>query len=260
MKKLNYSFKKVDLFLLLFLGIIIAATIYCALNPNFGNYFSVRNWFTSSTLRKVSYWVAVGFTMIVCFFGALIPVPTPYIIPISLFSGIWYNTYGIRGAWYLILGLVVLAALANTIGNLITYLIGDGAQYIMKKQDPEAQNIWTKIILKHPKATPIVIFIFGLTPLPDSLLLIPLGIAKYDIKKTFIAMFLSRVIMMGVCALAGIFAIKWFFNEGTGQDPYGWISGIIILYIMWAIIVFMMKYKPKEKNQEAKVKVEEKNL
>ncbi|HEY0090779.1 MAG TPA: hypothetical protein VGB37_18150, partial [Candidatus Lokiarchaeia archaeon] len=63
MKKLNYSFKKVDLFLLLFLGIIIAATIYCALNPNFGNYFSVRNWFTSSTLRKVSYWVAVGFTM-----------------------------------------------------------------------------------------------------------------------------------------------------------------------------------------------------
>ncbi len=72
-------------------------------------------------------------------------------------------------------------------------------------------------------------------------------------------MFFSRVIMMGVCALAGIFAIQWFFNEGTGQDPYGWISGIIILYIMWGIIAFMMKYKPKEKNQEVLAKVEEKN-
>ena len=258
MKKPKYSLKIIDVFLLFLLGIIIAVSIYCVLNPNFGEYFSVRNWFTSRTLGKVSFWVAVGFTMIVCFFGALIPMPTPYIIPITLFSAIWYNTYGI-GAWYMILGLVVLAAFANTIGNLITYLIGEGAQYVMKKEDPEVQNVWSRIILKHPKATPIAIFIFGLTPLPDSLLLIPLGIAKYDIRKTFFYMFFSRVLMMGFCAFAGIFAIKWFFVEGTGEDPYGWISGIIILYIMWLVIVIMLKYKPKEKKQEVIVKVEEKN-
>ncbi|MFX0142203.1 MAG: hypothetical protein ACFFDN_51670 [Candidatus Hodarchaeota archaeon] len=253
MKDFRYSFKKIDIFILLLLVIIVVITILCALNPTFGEYFSVANWFGSESLAKIPIWIAIGFVMLVCFLGALIPIPIPYGLSITLFAAVWLNEFGLA-AWGFIILLVFLATLANTIGDLIDYLLGKGAQYVMGKDEPEVQNIWTRIILKKPKAIPVVIVIFGLTPLPDSLLMVPLGIAKYDIKKTFIWMFISRFVMMLIFALAGIYAIEWIFSEGAGDDPYGWVLGVVFLYILWILIVIMVKYnKPKEekKTQEA---------
>ncbi|MFX1394962.1 MAG: hypothetical protein ACFFAH_15520 [Promethearchaeota archaeon] len=249
MKDFKYSFKKIDIFLLLFLIIIVVITILCALNPTFGEYFSVANWFGSEALGEIPIWVAIGFVMLVCFLGALIPIPIPYALPITLFAAVWFNAFGLA-AWGFIILLVFVATLANTVGDLIDYFVGKGAQFVMSKDEPEVQNIWTRIILKKPKAIPAVIVIFGLTPLPDSLLMVPLGIAKYDIKKTFIWMFISRFVMMLFFALAGIYAIEWIFSEGAGDDPYGWVLGVVFLYVLWVLIVIMVKYKkPKEEKK-----------
>ena len=241
---MNYKIKKMDIFLLIFLAIIIAATILCIINPTFGEYFSVANWFGSETLSKINVWTAIGFTMLVCFLGALIPIPVPYTIPVTLFAGAWYRDMGIS-AFGLIILLVVAAAIANTIGDMVDYMVGKGAKHLMDKDDPEIQDRWSQIILSKPKAIPYIIVIFGLTPLPDSLLMVPLGIAEYNIKKTFLWMLFSRILMMSFYAIIGIFAIEWL--TGMGDDPFGWILGIIFLYILWLIIAIMVKYKPKPK-------------
>ena len=239
---MNYKIKKIDIFLLVFLAIIIAITILCIINPTFGEFFSIANWFGNEALSKINVWVAIGFTMLVCFLGALIPIPVPYTIPVTLFAAAWYRDLGITAIGLIIL-LVVAAAIANTIGDMIDYLVGKGAKYVMSKDDPEIQDRWSQIILRKPKAIPAIIVLFGLTPLPDSLLMVPLGLAEYDIKKTFIWMFLSRILMMSFYAIIGIFAIKWFI--GTGDDPFGWVFGVVFLYILWLIIALMVKYKPK---------------
>lgn len=245
MVKIQYTFKKIDIFLLIFLLIIIATTILCILNPNFGEYFTLSSWFKSESLGNVPIWVAILFVMLVCFLGALIPIPIPYTLPITIFAAIWFSQYGLT-AWVFILILVLCATFANTVGDMMDYLIGHGAQYIMNKDDPQVENRWSRIILSKPKAIPGVIVLFGLTPLPDSMLMVPLGIAKYDKKKAFLWMFISRFVMMMIFALAGVFTLELFTGEQEG--PFGWVFGIVMLYVLWLIIVIMLRYKPKKKD------------
>ena len=243
--------KKTDIFLGALLGIIVIITILAALNPNFGAYFSIDNFFETTALDKVPIWIAMLFTMLVCFLGALVPFPIPYAIPVSLFSAIWLKQYGMA-AWGLILLLVLLATIANTIGDLIDYWIGEGAQHIATKDNPEAETRWSQIILKKPKAIPWVIVLFGLTPLPDSLLMVPLGMVKYNVKKTMLWMFCSRFIMMFIFALAGIFALDFLLVEGGADSEYGWIVGVVLLYLIWALIFTMVKIKPEEQETSEK--------
>ena len=258
MRDFKYSVKKIDIFLLVFLIVIVIVTILCVINPTFGEYFSIANWFGSEALGNVPIWIALLFVMLVCFLGALIPIPIPYALPITLFAAVWFKTLGLT-AWALIIVLVFLATLANTIGDLVDYLVGKEAQHLLSKEDPEVQNRWSQLILSKPKAIPAVIVLFGLTPLPDSLLMVPLGMVKYDIKKTFIWMFLSRIVMMSFFALGGILAIEWFFSEGGGDEPFGWVFGVVMLYVLWVIIAIMAKYKPKPKELQ-KEENEEENI
>ena len=77
--------------------------------------------------------------------------------------------------------------------------------------------------------------------------MVPLGMVKYDVKKTFIWMFLGKIIMMLVMALLGIFA-QQFLGLFSGEGITGLIIGIASLYIMYFMIVFFFKFKPKEDN------------
>ncbi|MFX1444093.1 MAG: hypothetical protein ACFFHV_11810, partial [Promethearchaeota archaeon] len=154
------SLKKIDVFLIILFVIITIIAFLAALNPDFGQALSVRNFFETSELDKVPFWVAVGFTMLVCFLGALVPFPIPYSLPITLFSAVWIKTYGLA-AWGYILLLIIFATIAVTVGDLIDYYIGKGAHYIMTKDDPELQTRWSQIILNKPKAIPAIIVVFG---------------------------------------------------------------------------------------------------
>ena len=235
--------KKTNVFLIIFLAIIVIITILCIIFPSFGAIFNLGNWFNTDALGSVNYWIAIGFVMLICFLGALVPVPIPYMLPVALFSAAWIADDSlITIAWLYIIGLVLSSSLANTIGDILDYYIGRGAEHILSQDDPELQNRWAKIILKRPKVIPFVILIFGVSPLPESLLMVPLGMVKYDVKKTFLWMLIGKILMMLVMVFLGQLLINLgFFDEG----PVGWIIGIGSLYLMWIIIVFMIKYKPK---------------
>ncbi len=235
--------KKTNIFLIVFLAIIVIITILCIIFPSFGAIFNLGNWFNTGALGSVNYWIAIGFVILLCFLGALVPVPIPYMLPVALFSAAWIADGSlINIAWLYIIGLVLFSSLANTIGDIIDYYIGRGAEYVLSQDDPELRNRWANIILKRPKAIPFVILIFGVSPLPESILMVPLGMVKYDVKKTFFWMFIGKILMMLLMVFFGQILINLgFFDEG----PVGWIIGIGSLYLMWIIIVFMIKYKPK---------------
>ncbi|MFX1274825.1 MAG: VTT domain-containing protein [Promethearchaeota archaeon] len=247
MERSEKSNLKTNIFLIIFLIILIIVTILSVIFPDdIGNLFAIGNWFNEEVLASYNYWLAIGFTMLLCFLGALIPIPIPYMLPVALFTVAWVNTYSF--AWVLIIGLVLFSALSNTIGDIIDYYIGRGTEYVLSQENPEMENRWSKIILYKPKLIPGVILIFGASPLPESLLMIPLGIAKYDIKKTFFWMFLGKIVMMTLMAGFGILGIV-SSSEGESSifdifdSP---IIGIGVLFIIWIMIVFMVKYKPKK--------------
>ena len=257
-KEIKNSLKKIDIFLIVLFVIITIIAILAALNPDFGQTLSVKNFFETSELDKVPFWLAVGFTMLVCFLGPLVPFPIPYSLPVTLFSAVWIKTYGVA-AWGYIFLLIFFGTIAVTVGDLIDYFIGKGAKIVLSKDDPELQSRWSQIILSKPKAIPAVIVVFGITPLPDVLLMVPLGMAEYDIKKTILWMFVGRFIMILIFALAGVFTIELAYAEGSGQDSYEWVLGIVLLYLMWVLIAVMAKFMPKKSTppkQEEDPKIE----
>jgi membrane protein YqaA with SNARE-associated domain len=233
---------KINLFLLIFLLIVIIIAVLCILYPDFGEVFNIGNWFDADALGNVNYLLAFGFTMLVCFLGALVPVPIPYPLPITLFSSAWISLLGFS-AWGLIILLVAFGTLANTMGDMVDYTIGRGAETVMKEDKEE--NRWHKLILNYDRAIPGIIVLFGLTPLPDSTLMVPLGVANYDMKKTLLWMYVGRFFMMFIYALGGVFALDWLIELTSSEG--GWVFGVVTLFLMWGIIFFMLKFKPKIK-------------
>jgi membrane protein DedA with SNARE-associated domain len=84
----------------------------------------------------------------------------------------------------------------------------------------------------------VVIFIFALLPLPDDIILIPLGMLRYDLKKALVAAFLGKVAMCTIIANAGYYSftyIKGIFESG------GIIGGIVSVVILIIILVMMIR-------------------
>jgi membrane protein YqaA with SNARE-associated domain len=226
----------------------VLLTIFAARYPDFGNLFIITNWFGTETPSDVTYGLAIGFTMLACFLGALVPFPIPYAIPVSTFAYLWF--FNSPNPWLWMTILVATAALANTIGDSFDYIIGRGAEYFVSKDDPGQTNQWAQLILTKPRWIPFIVFLFALTPLPDSLLLVPLGIVKYSPKKALIAMYLGKFLMMWAYAWAGILTIDPLLALLGGEGS--WVSGILLLFGVWLIMAIMLKVKPKTKSNPPK--------
>ena len=247
-KDLKKSQKKINIILLSFLAVIIIVTILSALYSDIGELFDLTNWFGSGALDSIPILLAFGFTILVCFIGAIIPIPIPYPIPITAFTATWLISN--ENAFLLITLLVLLAAISNTIGDMLGWGIGRGAQSLLSRESPELQNPWSQLILKKPKLIPLIIFIFAASPLPESILLTTLGFLKYDKKKVLLYCFMGKIVMMVIFALLGVISLGFLslFAEGGGES--GWISGVITLYILWGIIVVLVKFKPKVNDEK----------
>lgn len=200
--------KKIDWFLLIFLLIIIILTPIILSNPGFASKFDI------SGINLDKYWLVIGFLMLVSVLGALIPIPIPYILPAAFVAGqyIVYDqgiyTFTVENALLKVIGIIFFAAIGNALGDFLDYIVGNGAGHAMEKDEPDLSNKWSQRILKHPKAIPGIIVAFGLTPLPDSLLLVPLGVVKYPIKKTLLWMYVGKVGMFLVVTIAGIYGVN----------------------------------------------------
>lgn len=249
--------KKIDWFLVIFLLILIALTPLIYLNPNFADGFNVANWFGSENYENFNYWAAIGFLIIVSILGALVPFPIPYIIPAAVFASAYYSSEIVEFRIIKIIGIVFLAAFGNSIGDFLDYIIGNGAGHVMSKDQPDLTDKWSQRILKKPKAIPGVIVCFGLTPLPDSLLLVPLGLVKYPIKKTLFWMYIGKIGMFTIVVIAGILSIEPILNLlGEGGGDSGPTVGVVLLFLMWFIIALMAKWDSIFKKKE-KISIEE---
>ena len=84
---------------------------------------------------------------------------------------------------------------------------------------------------------PLAIFVFALTPLPDDLLFIPLGILKYKFIKAFIPAIMGKILMIYILAYFGRLGqdiILLIFGQGNE-----WV-GMIITIALLALILFLL--------------------
>ena len=133
----------------------------------------------------------------------------------------------------LLLGLV--CGLGATIGEFSAYLIGRGGRELIEGSYGRRLERAKTLIQRYGM---LAIFFFALTPLPDDLILIPLGMLKYSLRKALVAAFLGKVAMCLAIAYAGRFSfevVRDVFESG------GALGGVISAVLLVIVIVAMIK-------------------
>lgn len=168
--------------------------------------------------------------------GALSVIfPIPYTVVIFTLGGAKIN-----GVWVFEPVLVAVAAgLGSAIGEFSGYLLGFGGRKIISEKYKKKMDFLLKIFDKYGL---IAIFFFALTPLPDDLLFIPLGVMRYNLIRAFIPALIGKFCMNLIIAYSGRFSV------GIIRDIFGvesdWISTLIgmILAIVLLIVVFVIMF------------------
>lgn len=164
-------------------------------------------------------------------------VPIPYTVVIFILGGL--QTFD--PLW-----IAVAAGLGSAIGEFSGYLLGVGGRKVIGDRYKKKMDFLTKLFKKYG---PIAIFIFALTPLPDDLLFIPLGIMRYSLLRAFIPALLGKFFSNLIIAYSGRLSleiVKSLFgveSEGTSL-LIGTIIGIVLLVIVF-IIMFKLDWEKR---------------
>ncbi|HUT17439.1 MAG TPA: VTT domain-containing protein [Acidobacteriota bacterium] len=183
-------------------------------------------------------------------------VPIPYTIVIFILGGV-QDTFG---NWVFDpLWIAVAAGIGSAIGEFSGYLLGVGGRKVISDKYKKKMDFITKLFKKYG---PIAIFVFALTPLPDDLLFIPLGVMRYGLIRTFIPALLGKFFSNLIIAYSGRLSLQiigdLFGVEGEGTSLLiGTIIGIVLLIIVLIIMFkldwekYFAKYvdEPKESSQ-----------
>jgi len=162
---------------------------------------------------------------IISFIGSVsIIFPIPYTIVIYL-SGAFLDPFFVA----------ISGGLGAALGEFSGYALGYYGRTVVSKERHRKMEYMVKLFDRYG---PAAIFLFALTPLPDDLLFIPLGVMRYPFLKAFVPALLGKTLMTFILAYSGqqsIELIKTVFGEA------GWIGTVITAALLMVIIVAMIK-------------------
>jgi len=162
--------------------------------------------------------------------------PIPYTVVIFALGGL-----KVGEAWaFEPLWIAVAAGIGSAVGEFSGYLIGFGGRKVIGEKYKKKMEFLMKLF---DKFGPIIIFLFALTPLPDDLLFIPLGVIRYSLIRALVPALIGKICMNFIVAYSGRLSIQVIRDIfGVESD---WISALIgmILAIALLVIVFVIMFK-----------------
>ncbi|MHA1301934.1 MAG: VTT domain-containing protein, partial [Candidatus Helarchaeota archaeon] len=208
------KFTKTDWIFSIILGILGILSIYFFFEPSAGSFLSFSSW----TIDQINFGTTLLIVFIVCLIGNLLPIPTPYtfiIIPATL-------TFP---SYFWLIGLI--ASFGALLGEIVGFGVGRGTIEILKNREINIEKIekWKQLANERPRFVMFLIYLFGLTPLNDDNIMVPLGLAEFDFKKTVFSCFLGKLSMMMLFAAGTVIGMEFVF----GQMGYSDIEIIMIL-------------------------------
>lgn len=127
----------------------------------------------------------------------------------------------------------LISGIGAALGEIVSYYIGRLIGGAKKVQESEIGEKFHRMKLQfehNPKFVPIFVFLFALTPLPDDVILVPLGMMKYDYKKTIIPSVIGKTMLTSIICFLGRMAGLYdnFIDLLIGAYP--WL-GFLRLFI-----------------------------
>ena len=163
--------------------------------------------FIISFIGSVSVVFPVPYTLVIFFLGSSLD---PFLVAIS-------------------------GGLGSALGEFSGYALGYYGRTVVSEERRRKMNYMMKLFDRYG---PAAIFFFALTPLPDDLLFIPLGVMRYPFWKAFIPALLGKTLMTFILAYSGqqsIASIKSLLG-GSGD-----LVIAVTLVLLIVIIVAMIK-------------------
>jgi len=189
--------------------------------------------------RHVDLWELFPFTpevgylglTIVSFFGSLIPfVPIPSFVLVATMA---------VGEQFDIHVLVLIAAITSTAAKQIIFYASYGGRKIISEKTKKRMIPFQKLVKRYGASAA---FVAAATPIPDDLVYIPLGLAKYNPKRFFVATLLGKIVLYYVIVLISHYMGLSLLEpvlQGI-DDPLPVYIGIIALGIAMTVVVILL--------------------
>jgi len=189
--------------------------------------------------RHVDLWELFPFTpevgylglTIVSFFGSLIPfVPIPSFVLVATMAA---------GEQFDIHVLVLIAALTSTAAKQIIFYVSYGGRKIISEKTKKRMLPFQKLVKRYGGSAA---FVAAATPIPDDLVYIPLGLAKYNPKRFFVATLSGKIVLFYVIVLISHYTGLSLLEpvlQGI-DDPLPVYIGIIALGVAMTVVVILL--------------------
>ena len=168
---------------------------------------------------------------IVSFIGSLVPfVPIPSFILVATMA---------VGDQFDIHALALIAAITSTVAKQIIFYVSYGGRKIISEKTKKRMKPFQKLVKRYGGSAA---FVAAATPIPDDLVYIPLGLAKYNPKRFFIATLSGKLILFYVIVLIshymGLSLLEPVLQDI--EDPMPVYVGIVVFAIAMSIIVILL--------------------
>ncbi|MFW9933795.1 MAG: YqaA family protein [Candidatus Thorarchaeota archaeon] len=155
--------------------------------------------------------------------------PFPYIAVIFLLGG---ASAGVSGPFFFdpwLLG--IIGGIGATLGEMTGYLLGRfGSRFVNQEQ----RSGFLDFVKKYPRMTPFVLWFLALTPVPDDVVVIPLGVARYPFQKVLIPQLIGKCMFLIIIAWAGRLGLSFVesFVIGDPTNPLTKSIEVVALLIL----------------------------
>ena len=170
---------------------------------------------------------------LVSFIGSLIPfVPVPSFILLATMS---------VGGQFDIHILALISAFTATIAKQIIFYASYGGRRMISEKTKKRMKPFQKLVKRYGGAAA---FVAAATPIPDDMVYIPLGLAKYNPKRFFIATLSGKIVLCYIIVLishyTGLSILEPILEDI--DDPFAVYVGMIVFgAIMTAIVILLLR-------------------
>jgi len=170
---------------------------------------------------------------LVSFIGSLIPfVPIPSFILLATMS---------VGEQFDLHILALVSAFTATIAKQIIFYASYGGRRMISEKTKKRMKPFQKLVKRYGGAAA---FVAAATPIPDDMVYIPLGLAKYNPKRFFIATLSGKIVLCYIIVLishyTGLSILEPILEDI--DDPFAIYAGIIVFgAIMTAIVILLLR-------------------
>ncbi|MBS3795914.1 MAG: VTT domain-containing protein [Candidatus Thorarchaeota archaeon] len=221
--------KRIDIVFLVLSILLIGYYLLAMLSHSFATAFVlVYEW-----LLDVASVMGYGGSLMVSFMGnATILFPIPYLVVPFIQGGLKdaFTDAFVFNPW--LLGLA--AGLGAQLGEMTGYMIGYFSRNLI---DQDKQKAFSNLITAHPRLTPVLVWFLAVTPLPDDMLVVPLGTAKYSWWKVVVPGFIGKSMFLAGIAWAGRLGLEWVSELVFQNSSPSLVSQLVELVGVFLVLV-----------------------